>query len=404
MSRLISFICVFVIMFSVSLPVTRAEEIYANAFAYTLNDAIGQYGVVLTDTCGGYINVSPDTGEYPSGVIYADLVKFKNDDTECLVIFRSDSMRGCISVDIYSYNEETKKAELITTLSKDCKISSGRIGELALGYNDSERYIVCNEYADDERISAEYYTVIDGDAFLRVEEPDDTKLTGVVTFNGEYLHPEVDVSYYNKHLDAFFSKLKDYASLNVRAENILDDVTKAELEQISKVLKKTAGFDSFDIGKYDTMAEYALEVKKHDGDGQFNAITHIYDLGDGMYYVRYSTDLCFYNGTILRRTDALADKYQILCVRNDFIPFSDAELSSLKSAYMKNKLVLQKSMGKMESEDKPLIKINKIETEKKVDVPQVLPQDIKLPAVLIGGGVIAVLLIALWIYLSSDEK
>ena len=101
------------------------------------------------------------------------------------------------------------------------------------------------------------------------------------------------------------------------------------------------------------MSEYSLAVNEHNGEGVFNAITNVYDLGDELYYVRYSTDRCFYNGTVLRRTDKVSDNYQILCVRNDFIPFSDNELSSLKDAYLKNRLVLEKASGAMEWQTEP---------------------------------------------------
>jgi RNA polymerase sigma factor (sigma-70 family) len=131
---------------------------------------------------------------------------------------------------------------------------------------------------------------------------------------------------FSDYLSIFFSLLKDGAAQNVGYTNILGEITDDEHEKLSRVLSRTAEFtETFDIGNYSTMAEYSLAVNRHNGNGKFNAITNIYDLGDELYYVRYSTDLCFYNGTVLRRTDKATGNYQILNVRNDCIPFSDAQ-------------------------------------------------------------------------------
>ena len=402
--RLLCLICAFVVLLSVTLPPVRAYEGYSSKYAYTLNDSILNCGVISSDSAGGFIGVNAEAGVFPNGVIYADLVRFTNEAEECLVIFRSAAAKGCVSADIYKYNPTLQSAELLTSVERAFDIASNKIYEMGLGYNDKNRFIVCNEYTDGVLANAKYYTVIDGDAFIAVDSPESTGFAGVVTFNGSYLHPEVDVSYYNKYLTEFFSKLKESSANSIELDNLVGDITDEEQKRLELVLKKTTGFREFDIGDYATMAEYALEVKKHDGEGQFNAITHVYDLGDGMYYVRYSTDLCFYNGTILRRTDALADKYQILCVRNDFIPFSMTELDSLKEAYMKNKLVLQRSLGQLEIKDKPVIKLDIFETEKKLDIPRVIPKSYRLPVAIIGGGVCLLLVVLLLAYILSDRN
>ena len=209
----------------------------------------------------------------------------------------------------------------------------------------------------------------------------------------------MDISYYNNPLTVFFSKLKEDASQNVSHANILYNITEEEKTRLSRVLSRTAEFtDEFDVGSYSQMSQYSLAVNEHNGDGKFNAITHVYDLGDGFYYVRYSTDLCFYNGTILRRTDKVTDNYQILNVRNDFIPFTDMELDNLKSVYMKNRLVLEKSDGSMELKNEPIIEVNKMDFPDMVEIPQMISPSLRVPVALIGGGIILALFILLWVF------
>lgn len=400
--RLLCLFCVFVLSLS-QLEVYAKGDIWSDSFSYTLNDSILQNGVISTASTGEYIPVDTAWGTYPNGIIYGDLVQFTNGTEPCLVIFRSDAKNGVVSADIYSYNTSLHKSQLLTSISKTYSLPLGHTGEFALGHNDSERYIVYNEYNNGEHISSEYYTVIGADILKHLNPPKNTGLCGVVTFTGTFLHPEVDVSYYNKYLSEFFSSLKDSVSETVEYENIVDNITVAEEEKLAAVLKKTAGFSKFDITEYESMAEYALALKDRNGEGEFNALTHIFDLGDEIYYVRYSTDVSYYNGCILRRTNSLNDGYQILAVRSDFIPFSQRELSELADDYATNKLLLKKSGGGMELKRNPLIKINKINIEKKVSVPQMIAPDMRKPIALIGGGVCLALLAVLWFYLSSEK-
>ncbi len=396
--KMMCLLCTLVILISIPvLPVNADTPVWANDFAYTLNSAMLNCGVLSTAECGDYLGL--DTA---SGVIYADLVEFDESSQPSLIIVRYDNENSCVSVDIYEH--EKNSAEIVVTISKGFDIPDGNIGEIALGDDGERRYIAYNEYSDGEKVLEEYYTVINGDAFVRVNTPQSANLSGVLSFGFNYLHPEVDVSFYNKYLSTFFSTLKDMSADNVEYQNILDNITTAEKERISRVLGKTTGFTSFDIGDYSSMSEYSMAVKKHDGEGAFNAITHVYDLGNEIYYVRYSTDRCFYNGTILRRTDMVTDNYQILAVRNDFIPFSDTELNSLKEAYEKNRLLLEKSSGSIELKTEPLIKVNKLDIEKKIDTPQMISPDLRKPIAFIGGGVCLILLVILWIYITSDEK
>lgn len=402
--RLMSLFCAFIILLST--PVTYAEsnngEPWASVYAYTLNSAMLNCGVVSTSECGGYIDLSENC---PTGVIYADIVKFTNNAEPCLVLMYSDANNNCISVDIYRYNKKEKSAEIITTISKPYSIGVSRIAEIALAEGGDYRYIAYTEYEGDAAVVEEYYTVIKNDAFERVDAPENKSLSGVLSFTNDYLHPEVDVSYYNEPLSVFFSTLKDYSASNVSYTDILDNITSEERGRLSRVLKRTAEFDyPFDIGEYKNMSEYSLAVNEHNGNGVFNAITNVYDLGDEMYYIRYSTDRCFYNGTVVRRTDKVTDNYQILAVRNDFIPFSDAELANLKEAYSKNRLVLDKSAGSMELKNEPVIEVNKLNIEKQIDVPQMISPSLRKPLALIGGGVCLALFIILWIFMSPDDK
>ena len=398
--RIFSVFCV--LIFFAQMPVTYAKtEMWANPYAYTLNSAMLNCGIVSTARCGDFTDISQTI---PNGVIYGDIVKFTNKSVPCLIIVYSDSIRECISMDIYRYNGDDKTAEIITTIRKPYDIDKSRIAEISLAEGGDYRYLVYREFEGDEVVYDEYYTVIDDDAFRRVEPPKDKSFSGILSFTDTYLHPEVDVSYYNEPLTVFFSSIKDYCASNVTYEDILYNLTSQEREKIAGVLTSTAEFDyPFDIGDYPTMSEYSLAVNEHNGDGVFNAITNFYDLGDGMYYVRYSTDLCFYNGAILRRTDRVTGGYQILAVRNDFIPFSDRELENLQEAYSKNRLLLEKSSGGAELKNEPIIKINKLDFEKPLDVPQKLSPNLRKPIALIGGGVCLGLFVLLWVFFKKND-
>ena len=98
------------------------------------------------------------------------------------------------------------------------------------------------------------------------------------------------------------------------------------------------------------------------------------------------------------------DKYQIVLVRNDFIPFSQDEVENLKDTYLKSKLLLEKSDESMETKDKPLISFNKFEFEKKIDVPKIISGDLRLPIALIGGGVVVALFVALCVIMGKDDE
>lgn len=403
--RLFSALCVLCVCFSFSItPVSAGDNPWATPFAYALNDSIYNNGVIATENTGDYIGVNCDISQYPQGVIYADLMSFDNNSDPYLIIARSDSSRGGVYVDVYEYDNATNEAKLLTVLSKGYNMASDLVREVAWGHNDMRRYIVFSDYRNGERVHSEYYTVIDGVMYLSMSEPENTGLSGVASFGRTHLHPEVDVEYFNEHLSIFFSSLKDYSAEEIEYPDILDNITRDEIDDLKIVLNKTAGFSTFDINDYDTMAEYALAVKAHDGEAELNAITHVYDLGEELYYVRYSTDQCFYNGAVLRRTDAVLDNYQILLVKNDFIPFSQSEAEGVKEAYLKNKLLLEKADESVQTKDKPLIEFNKLDIEKQIDVPKLISSDLRLPIALIGGGVILGLFVVLCVIMGKDDE
>lgn len=388
-------------MLSLIMPCVYATETpYASDYARTLNSAMLNCGIVSTDVLGGYIDIN---SQCPTGVLYADMVSFENGVNPCLVIVYSDGNKNSICCDIYRYSKSG--ADIITTISKPYNIGANHIGELALAEGGDYRYIVYNEYDGGEKLCEEYYTIIEDDAFKRVSPPENKILFGMVSFANSYIHPEVDISYYNQPLTKFFSALKDAAAEDVTYTDILYNITDEEYDRLTRVLARTAEFtNQFDIGTYSGMSQYSLAVNNREGHGKFNAITNVYDLGEEMYYIRYSTDLCFYNGTIVRRTDKVTDNYQILNVQNDCIPFTDAELKGLKEAYLKNKLVLEKSRGSMELKSEPIIEVNKLNIDKPLDMPQIISPNLRKPLALIGGGVILGLFILLWVYFSDKDK
>lgn len=401
-------LCVFcVIAFCLSslvIPVS-ADEISgktASVFAYTLNNSIYNYGVVSTAECGGYVEVECCGGIYPSGIIYADIINFDNNETPYLVIFRSDNGRGCVSADIYKFNAQTKTAELVTVLSKGYNLSEGVVGEFCLGFNAEKRFIVYNEYADAVKTKTEYYTVMDGTAFQYVVTPDYAEEAAVLSFSSHYLHPETDVSCYNQYLDVFFSKLKNASADSVTHTDISDYITDVEEKRIENVLTTAARIGYLDINNYETMTEYEEALESGSSPTLFYLITHLYDLGDEIYYVRFSGDCSFYNYAILRRTGKIDSGYQILAVRTDSIPLSDVELAAAKESYMRSKLVMKKASGtidKIPFEDTGLINI-----EKPIYVPKLISNEVKKPIALIGGGICAILFAALWIYMARNDE
>lgn len=376
--------------------------ITAASYGYALNDTIAEYGVIKTqnpddaliDETGAEIN--------PGGTVYADLISFEENSKPYLVIFTANSDTSCAEVHIWKYDSEQGKAVEIAEITKPYNtIQRNRMGEFNIGYNDEKRYISYKEYENNVLISEEYYTVMDSDAVMFVNTPKNVYDVGVMNFNCAYFHPGIDVSNYNKTLDNFFMKLKNDAADSVTYEDISERLKTEYETQIEKVLAKAVGYSDFDIMRFKSMEEYRTALDMPNCSDRFYLITNMYNLGDEIYYVRFSTDRSFYNYTLLRRTDSTEDGYQILKVRADCIPLSDKELENIKADYSRSTLLFKKSRSKM-----PLKTIT-AEFDinlPKLDIEKMFDSKIRVPAALIGGGVCLALMTFLWFVIASDDE
>ena len=379
-------------------------------FAYALNDEMIKSGVITTLACGDQIDIDRAAGIYPSGVIYADMIDFDYNKSPYLVIWRSDAARGCISVDIYKYDAETKEAALAGIISKGYNISDGVSGEMAIGYNETQRYLVYNEYLGADKIRSEYFTVVNGTAFQFVDPPAYGNEAGIESFTKTMLRPEVDTTFYNHYLGEFFSGLKNASADSVTYEDISDIAAADEVARIENVLSETVGLGVFDIGGYTTLEKYSKALERQITDDKFYSITNLYEIGEQLYYVRFATNRSFYNYAMLRRTTALDGGYQLLCIRCDSIPLSDRELEGLKEAYTHNKLVMKKARGTIVEKSSSLFgsrdKGNETAKEqeyKPLTAPKLINRDLRKPIGFIGGGICLVLFVIFWVYIASDE-
>lgn len=375
----------------------------ASVYSYTLNDEMAQYGVLSTTEVIESIPNGGVTGIYPSGVIYADIINFDNNENPYLVIFRADSALQGVCVDVYRYDSESGKAVSVITLAQCYSSEPGITGEFALGFNETNRYIIYNEYLYGEKLRADYYTVIDGTAYKFVINPDYAQESGIIGFNSEILYPGVDLSGYNHYLDDFFSSLKNASADSVTYEDIYEKLSDTEESRIETVLTAAAHFSFLDIGNCATMYDYDKALKSPDADNIFYSITNLYDMGEEMYYVRFATNVSFYNYAILRRTDSIDEGYQILAVRTDSIPLSDVELESYRNVYSHNKLLYKKAKGSI-TVSEPIIKINKQEHKKPLELPKLFDPRMRKPAGFIGGGICLALIVLLWITMVSEEE
>lgn len=128
----------------------------------------------------------------------------------------------------------------------------------------------------------------------------------------------------------------------------------------------------------------------------------MYDLGNEIYYVRFSTDRSFYNYTLLRRSSSAEGGYQILKVATDCIPLSDSELYQAAESYSRCTLLFKEAAGDLRLKST----INLLELNIKlpeVNIEKIFDAKIKAPAALIGGGISLALLTILWFILSTDD-
>ena len=381
-----------------------ADEIVGRmsaSYGYALNDMIWEYGVIKSDnpqqeffdTDGGEIS--------PGGIVYADIINFDANDNPYLVVFTMNSDTHSGEVHVWKYNEQTKKAEKIAKLSKSYSdIPHSRMGEFNLGSNNEKRYVSYKEYENNVLVSEEYYTVINGDMFMYVNKPKNVYDWGIMNFNNVYFHPNVSVTDYNKPLDMFFSKMKDAAADSVTLDDMAEHLEPSDEDRLENVLSKAVNYTSFDILNCKTIEDYKSQLDKKNCTDRFYLITNVYNLGDELYYVRFSTDRSFYNYTLLRRTDALSEGYQILKVNADCIPLSDSELAQIKDEYSRCPLLYKKASGKIKVKrnlEDIGIKLPKLNIEKRFN------DGIKLPAALLGGGIGLALITALWFVLTIGD-
>ena len=209
--RLLSVFCSIVILMScLTFSTAVADEPVgkmAAVYAYVLNNYLYTYSSMHTENAGDSLSISEDN--IPNGVVYSDIVNFDANENPYLVIFLADSGYTTASCHVWKYDEETENAERIAILDVNYnQIPLGQSGVFSLGSNAEKRYITYKVFEGDELVHADYYTVIDGDAFEYVNAPQVLSETGVMDFSSEYFHPNVDVSHYNQNIGNFFDKLK----------------------------------------------------------------------------------------------------------------------------------------------------------------------------------------------------
>ncbi len=408
--RLLCLISVFTITVSCLVLPAQAEGIVgkaASVFGYALNDKMFEFGVISTEVRGGNVNTDSYGGNYPTGVVYADIIYFDNNESPYLVIFRANGAGECVCTDIFRYDDTLQRAENIATLSKGYNTDPGVEGQFAVGENGSTKYIIYREYTNGIETNAEYYTVMNGIAYRYINSPPCAASSGVVSWNSAFFRPDVDVSSGNAHLSSFFSGLKDASAQSVTFKDISENISSAEEERLETVLTEAARFTSFDIGDYSTLSDYNLALTRRNTDDKFYLITNLYDLGDEIYYVRFSTNRSFYNYAILRRTDDEASPYQLLAARTDSIPLSDIELTRLKEVYSRNKLVAKKSRDSIETVNRSLLPLpgnDGSEKEKPIKMPKLIDPSVRMPVALAAGVLCITALVVLWIYLASDDE
>ena len=392
-------------------PVGKMSAVYG----YVLNDYILRYGSMVTDTSGGILYGENGNPVAPQGVVYSDIVNFDANENPYLVIFLADSWAGNAECHIWRFNEESQQAEQIAVLPKNyIEMTPDVSGEFNMGWNGQKRYLSYKAYQNGEEISADYYTVVNGDTFMYVNDPENVTEVGIMDFNSTYFHPGVDISDYNKTLTNFFDNLKNTAADSVTYEDISERLSDEDEKQLEAALSEAVKYDDFDIANYSSFVRYeaALDSLKYNTD-RFYLISNLYNLGDEIYYARFSTDRSYYNYALLRRSPDAETGYQILKVRTDCIPLSDIELIDIQEQYKRNVLLYKKAKGslKLEKESKYLTdsavgpkKTPEPTKEPKIVIKKVLCPTMRLPAACIGGGIAIAMLTALWLYISNDDS
>lgn len=402
MFRVLALFCSAVILISsFSLSFALADEPVgkmSSVYAYVLNDYLFTYGSLHTEKAGDTIR-----GEIPNGIVYSDVVNFDNNQNPYLVIFLADAGYQVASCHIWKYDEVKEKAERVAILDVGYgNFADGEGGLFSLGSNNEKRYVIYSALENGVPVHSDYYTVVNGDAFEYVNAPVVLSESGVMDFGRDYFHPDVDISNYNRNIGNFFDSLKNSAADSVTFEDISERLRDEDEAQIEAVLKNAVSFTDFDIANYPSLDSYKKALNVMPGGDRFYLISEAYNLGDEIYYIRFSTDRTYYNYALLRRSDDAENGYQILKVRTDCIPLSDRELRQIKTDYDRNTLLYKKSKGSLS-----LLRHSKYGEESKpvsIKFEKSISKKSHLPIVCIGGGVAIALLTILWVYLYSDNN
>ena len=436
------FLCVFCaaviasscLSFGVLSPANADEPVgkMASVYGYILNDYIESYGVMSTNAEGA-VTDSRRALVNPGGVIYGDVMNFDRADCPYLVIFLADNERRTAACHIWMYSDETEQATRIAIIEKTLdSIPDTRMGELSMEWGGNRQYIVFREYENYIPVTEDFYTVINGETFMLVNNPTDTVFTGIIGFNTVFVNAGVDISNYNKSLDDFFSRLKNTAADSVSYADIAGRLSDDDRDSVTKTLINAALYADLDISRYKSVDEYNAALAAITSNDTFTRITAFYDLGDGIYYVPFETDRVEYNYAVLRKSDEAENGYQILKSRLDGIPLSDRELRQAKMKFLQNPLIYSKSNVNLrltraeepaetetpdvapitvtigdetvvipaataEPEDSRLI-------EPVISIEKVFDDRVKIPAVCIGGGITAALVTILWVYMFSGDE
>lgn len=439
---ILRFLCVFcAAVISISFlpllyPVSADEPVgkMASVYGYALNDYIEAYGVISTDN-NAAVRDSWGAYENPSGVIYADIMNFDNSECPYLVIFSANGGKRTVFCDILHYSDELESTVKIASIARNMDDFTGSLtGEFNMAWSGGRQYITFRTFENGAPVKEEFYTLIDGDAFIHVTNPSGAVRSGIADFSASYLHPGINVSYYNEALNDFFDKLKDTAAESVTHENLLPRLSDEDKKSLNQALISASIYADFDIMRFNTPAEYLNALTKTSSEARFTQLTAIYNLGEGIYYARFDTDFSKYNYALLRKSDKAENGYQLLKVRMDCIPLADRELKRIKAEYVRCPLLYEKS-GKglklsfsvsdaIESSDTPVTPItvkvgdndpvtvpaatkspdNALFIKKRFSFGKIIDERVKLPAVCIGGGISAGLLTILWVYLYSDDE
>ncbi len=382
-------------------PVGKMSSVYA----YVLNDYLYTYGAMHTENAGDSFRNTGDGAYAPNGIVYSEIINFDANENPYLVIFLADAGYSTASCHVWRYDEKKEKAERIAILDINyTQLANGQVGVFSIGSNDEKRYIIYSLFENDILQHTDYYTVINGDAFEYVNAPQVLSESGVIDFSSSYFHPGVDISQFNKYIDRFFDSLKNAAADSVTYEDIAERLRDEDEAQIEAVLKNAVNYNNFDIADYSSMEDYKNALQAEPNGDKFYLISEAYNLGDEIYYIRFSTDRSYYNYALLRRSNDAENGYQILKVRTDCIPLSDRELKQIKTDYDRNTLLYKKAQGSLKLLRTSKYSNSEASKEPVINIEKIMHSSTRLPTVCIGGGIAIAMLTILWVYLYSDNE